>query len=124
MEVGQVKEAFRSFIAVDREIKRLNEVRKGLISQQAPMRQTIETYLSSQPDPTCALEFEGYLAVLAPKQQVVPGHTKERRVDAAVDYLSRHRDDPRTTLSRIQTLLAGPKEPTTSLRIGPSRNRT
>jgi hypothetical protein len=117
----QIKERFRVYIAIDRELQRLAQQRKELVAQQTDAKTAIEKFLQDH-EATEAIEYEGYVAGLDPRHRRVPGQNKRQRVDQAVTFVREnfggaHSQDPRTAVDRIQTILAGPKEEVRALRI-------
>jgi len=117
-EIGHVKEHFRVYIAIDREIRRLAETRKTLLAQQNQAKEAIGKYLEDHGGE--AIEYEGFVAGFSRRDRKVPGHSRTQRVDSAVSFVREQWGglaDPRTAVDRIQTLLAGPKEPIPTLRI-------
>jgi len=121
-EVQQLKEHFRVYIAIDRELRRLAESRKTLLVQQNQAKEAIGKYLEDHGGE--AVEYEGFVAGFNPRDRKVPGSNKTARVDTAVAFVREHwggLSDARTAVDRIQTILAGPKEQVHSLRISPPR---
>ena len=115
---SQVKEHFRVYIAIDRELRRLAESRKALLVQQNQAKEAIGKYLEDHGGE--AIEYEGFVAGFNHRDRKVPGSSKNQRVDSAVAFVRDHwggLGDPRTAVDRIQTLLAGPKEQVNALRI-------
>jgi N-glycosylase/DNA lyase len=125
----QLKDHFRTYIAIDKELARLTERRSQLKGQQVASMDAIREYLENTETP--AVEFEGYLAEQRSRAVKVKGEKKEQRVQQAVDYVRQNQNatgtsqrlDPRSMVEEITRRLAGNRENRTVVRISKQKKK-